>query len=70
MPNSKKRVILITKFHELFALTTWMSANLSVDMDKHDMHDALVKSDRLATDILKEHAFKNDGSARAMNREL
>ena len=37
-----------------------MSANLSVSMDKHDMHDALVKSDRLATDILKEHAFKDD----------
>ena len=60
MPNSKKKVILITKFHELFALTTWMSANLSVGMDKHDMHDALVKSDRLGTDILKEHAFKDD----------
>lgn len=60
MPNSKKKVIPITKFHKLFALAAWMSANLSVGMDKHDMHDTLVKSDRLATDILKEHAFKDD----------
>lgn len=37
MPNSKKKVIPITKFRELFALTTWMSANLSVGMDKRDI---------------------------------